>query len=64
VCWTDGKVPQSEDGDQNTGQSRSFSTGIEVGTTKSIDELCMDNFICDAVFYFCGLDQELLLGPK
>jgi hypothetical protein len=38
--------------------------GIEVGTTKSLDELCMDNFICDAVFYFFGLDQEFLLGPK
>jgi hypothetical protein len=24
----------------------------------------MDNFICDAVFYCFGLDQELLLGPK
>jgi hypothetical protein len=38
--------------------------GIEVGTTQSIDELCMDDFICDAVFYCSGLDQELLLGPK
>jgi hypothetical protein len=38
--------------------------GIEIGTTKSIDELCMDDFICDAVFYFFGLDQELLFGPK
>jgi hypothetical protein len=38
--------------------------GIEVGTTKSLDELCMDNFMCDAVFYCCGLDQELLLEPK
>jgi hypothetical protein len=38
--------------------------GIEVGTTKSIDELCMVDFICDAVFYFFGLDQEFLLGPK
>jgi hypothetical protein len=38
--------------------------GIEVGTTKSLDELCMDNFICDAVFYCFGLDRELLLGPK
>jgi hypothetical protein len=37
--------------------------GIEVGTTKSLDELCMDYFICDAVFYCFGLDQELLLGP-
>jgi hypothetical protein len=24
----------------------------------------MDDFICDAVFYCFGLDQELLLGPK
>jgi hypothetical protein len=31
--------------------------GIEVGTT-------IDDFICDAVFYCFGLDQELLLGPK
>jgi hypothetical protein len=38
--------------------------GIEVGTTKSLDELCMDDFICDAVFYCFGLDQELILGPK
>jgi hypothetical protein len=38
--------------------------GIEVGTTKSLDEFCMDNFICDAVFYCFCLDQELLLGPK
>jgi hypothetical protein len=38
--------------------------GIEVGTTKSLDELCMDDFICDAVFYCFGLDKELLLGPK
>jgi hypothetical protein len=38
--------------------------GIEVETTKILDELCMDNFICDAVFYCFGLDQELLLGPK
>jgi hypothetical protein len=64
VYGTDGKGPQSEDGAHNTGQSRSFSTGIEVGTTKSLDELCMDSFICDAVLYFSGLDQELLLGPE
>jgi hypothetical protein len=38
--------------------------GIEVGTTNSLDELCMDNFICDSLFYCFGLDQELLLGPK
>jgi hypothetical protein len=38
--------------------------GIEVGTTKSLDELCMDNFMCDSMFYCFGLDQELLLGPK
>jgi hypothetical protein len=38
--------------------------GIEAGTTQSLDELCMDDFICDAVFYCFGLDQELLLGPK
>jgi hypothetical protein len=31
--------------------------GIEVGTTKSLDELYMDNFICDSVFYCFGLDQ-------
>jgi hypothetical protein len=24
----------------------------------------MDDFICGAVFYFFGLDQELLIGPK
>jgi hypothetical protein len=28
--------------------------GIEVGATKSLDELCMDDFISDAVFYFLG----------
>jgi hypothetical protein len=38
--------------------------GIEVGTIKILDELCMDNFICDAVFYCFGQDQELLLAPK
>jgi hypothetical protein len=38
--------------------------GIYVGTTKSLDELCMDDFICDAVFYCFGLDQELTLGAK
>jgi hypothetical protein len=38
--------------------------GTELGTTKSLDELFMDNFICDSVFYCFGLDQELLLGPK
>jgi hypothetical protein len=38
--------------------------GIEAGTTQSLDELCMDDFICDAVLYCFGLDQELLLGPK
>jgi hypothetical protein len=38
--------------------------GTEVGKTLSLDELCMDNFICDATFYCFGLDQELLLGPK
>jgi hypothetical protein len=37
---------------------------IEVGNTKSLDELCMDNFICDAVFNCFGLDQELLLHPE
>jgi hypothetical protein len=37
---------------------------IDVGLTKSLDELCMDDFIRDAVFYFFGLDQEFLLGPK
>jgi hypothetical protein len=37
---------------------------IEVGTTKNIDELCMDNFICDTVFYCFGLEKELLLGSK
>jgi hypothetical protein len=31
--------------------------GIEVGTTKSLDELFMDDFMCDAVFYCFGLDQ-------
>jgi hypothetical protein len=31
--------------------------GIEIVTIKSIDELCMDDFICDAVFYCFGLDQ-------
>jgi hypothetical protein len=38
--------------------------GIEVGTTKSLDEFCMEIFICDAVFYCFGLDQEFILGPK
>jgi hypothetical protein len=38
--------------------------GVEIGTTKSLDELCMDDFIYDAVFYCFGLDQELLLAPK
>jgi hypothetical protein len=38
--------------------------GIEVETTKSLDELCMEDFICDAVFYCFGMDQELLIGPK
>ena len=38
--------------------------GVEVGTTLSLDEYCLDEFICDAVFYCFGLDQELLLGPK
>jgi hypothetical protein len=38
--------------------------GIEVGTTKSLAELCMETFICDAMFYCFFLDQELLLGPK
>jgi hypothetical protein len=37
---------------------------IKVGTTKSLNELCMGDSIYDAVFYFFGLDQELLLGPK
>jgi hypothetical protein len=31
--------------------------GIEVGTTKILDQLCMDDFMCDAVFYCFGLDQ-------
>jgi hypothetical protein len=39
-------------------------SGTGIGTAKSIDELCMDTFICDAVFYCFGLDQEFLLGPK
>jgi hypothetical protein len=38
--------------------------GIEVETTRSLDELCMDDFIFDAVFYFFGLDQEFLHEPK
>jgi hypothetical protein len=38
--------------------------GIEIGKTKSLDELCMDYFICDAVFYCFGLPQDLLLVPK
>jgi hypothetical protein len=29
----------------------------EIGTTKSLDELCIDCFICDAVFYCFGLDK-------
>jgi hypothetical protein len=37
---------------------------IEVGTAKSLDELCMEDFICDAVVNCFGLDRELLLGPK
>jgi hypothetical protein len=31
--------------------------GMEVGTTQSLDELCMDDFICDAMFYCFVLDQ-------
>jgi hypothetical protein len=38
--------------------------GFEIGTTLSLDELCMDDFICDAVFYCFGLNQELLMGPR
>jgi hypothetical protein len=38
--------------------------GIKVGTTKSLDELCMDNSICDAMLYCFGLHQEFILGPK
>jgi hypothetical protein len=38
-------------------------SGIDIGTTKSPDELCIGDFICYAVFCF-GLDRELLLGPK
>jgi hypothetical protein len=46
------------------GFSKLREIDIEVGTAKSLDEFCMDDFICDAVFYCFGLDQELLLGPK
>jgi hypothetical protein len=49
---------------ETDGFSKLRDIGIEVGTTKSLDEFCMDDFICDAVFYCFGLDQELLLGPK
>jgi hypothetical protein len=38
--------------------------GIEIGTTRSLDEFCIDDFIYDAVFYCFGLPEELLLGPK
>jgi hypothetical protein len=38
--------------------------GIEIGTTMSRGGLCMDYFIYDAVFYYFGLPQYLLLGPK
>jgi hypothetical protein len=46
------------------GFSKLRDIGIEVGTTKSLDEFCMEDFIFDAVFYCFGMDQELLLGPK
>jgi hypothetical protein len=49
---------------ETDGFAKLHDIGIEVGTTKILDELCMDDFICDAVFYCFGLDQELLLGPK
>jgi hypothetical protein len=49
---------------ETDGFSKIRDIGIEVGTTKSLDEFCMDDFICDAVFYCFGLDQKLLLGPK
>jgi hypothetical protein len=32
--------------------------GIEIGTTKNIDELCMDDFICDDVFYCFSMDRK------
>jgi hypothetical protein len=34
-----------------------FDIGTEIGTSKSLYELCMNNFICDDVFYCFGLDQ-------
>jgi hypothetical protein len=49
---------------ETDGFSKLHDIGIEVGTTKSLDESCMDDFICDAVFYCFGLDHELLIGPK
>jgi hypothetical protein len=49
---------------QTDGFAKLRDIGIEVGTTKSLDDFCMDDFICDEVFYCFGLDQELLLGPK
>jgi hypothetical protein len=49
---------------ETDGFSKPHDIGIEVGTTKSLDDFCMDDFICDAVFCCFGLDQELLLGPK
>jgi hypothetical protein len=49
---------------ETDGFSKLRDIGIEVVATKSLDEFCMDDFICDAVFYCFGLDQELLLVPK
>jgi hypothetical protein len=49
---------------ETEGFAKLSKIGIEVGTTKSVDEVYMDVFICDDVFYCFGLDQEFLLGPK
>jgi hypothetical protein len=37
--------------------------GIEIGMIKSLDELCMDDFICDFVLY-CFASGISLLGTK
>jgi hypothetical protein len=38
--------------------------GIASGTTEIIDELCMDDFICDAVFYVLVWIRNFFLDQK
>jgi hypothetical protein len=49
---------------ETEGFSKVRDIGIEVGTTKILDELCIDDSVLDAVFYCFGLDQELFLVTK